>query len=147
MGKGSAGKPTAQGHDPRQQAQQLKKQLFNNVVNDLDCNKDFFMSFVCHPSFITTDGVRSLLSELNEVKQSKDYEDMAKTAGVTELRRKRDHARLAVKRGRLDYNNKADAEFARGYANGVLHALLSDAETDYAMCFQGDCSVAKPTCK
>ena len=63
------------------------------------------MSIVRHPSDLTLEGITSLLNELTEVMQSAEYKEMLrvsekKTDKIVELKRKRDHACLAVKRGR-----------------------------------------------
>ena len=51
---------------PRQQAQQLKKQLFNQIFNDLAANKAFFFGFVRHPRLMTPEGILNLVEELNK---------------------------------------------------------------------------------
>ena len=90
----------------------MKKQRFNKIVSDLAANKAFFMSFVRHPSVISVDGIRNLMNELKEVKQSREYNEMVrvsmkKTEEVVELKRKRQQARLMLERGRHDYWRKA----------------------------------------
>ena len=54
----------------------MKKQRFNKIVSDLAANKAFFMSFVRHPSVVSIDGIRSLLFDLKEVKESPEYAEM-----------------------------------------------------------------------
>ena len=68
---GSAGKPAKRGGKigPRQQAQQLKKQRFNKIVNDLAANKAFFFGFVRHPRLMTPDGILQLVEELTRSSQ------------------------------------------------------------------------------
>ena len=75
-------------------------------------NKSFFMSFVRHPSMITVDGIRTLMNELSDAKQSPEYTEirrvsMKKTEEVVDLKRKRHQARLMLKRGKYDYLRKA----------------------------------------
>ena len=70
------------------------------------------MSFVRHPSVTSVDGIKAFLHELNKVKQSKEYEEMVrvsmkKTQKVVELGRKRQQARLTLKRGRHEHLQKA----------------------------------------
>ena len=136
MEKGSAGKPADTFPGPRQRAQQLKKQRFNKVLNDLACKKAFFMSFVRHPSYATVDGIRDLLNSLTEVMRTQDYQDMVrdsakKTAEESKLKRQCHQARLAVKRGRHDHENHLESELAHKYANGELEQTLLRAEAAY----------------
>ena len=131
--KGSAAKPA---HGPRQQAQQLKKQRFNKVVNDFACKKVFFMSFVRHPSFMPVEGIRDLLQHLTEVMRSPEYHDMLrdsakKTEEEAQLKRKCHQSRLAVKRGRHDHEHGLNTQLASQYANGQLQQQLLDAERAY----------------
>ena len=61
---------------PRQQAQQLKKQRFGKVLNDLAMKKAFFFALVRHPSYRSPDGLRNLLQQLHYVMGTKEYKDM-----------------------------------------------------------------------
>ena len=75
-------------------------------------------------------------AELKEVKQSKEYGEMVrvsakKTEEVTELKRKRDHARLALKRGKHEHSQGAKTELSRRYANGDLDQEVRDTEVAY----------------
>ncbi len=148
--KGSAGKPTDKSHGPRQQAQQLKKQRFNKVVNDLAANKGFFMSFVRHPSNLTWGGISFFLMALKDVKTSSEYARMVEVSTkrskeVADLKRTRDRARLAVKRGRWEHEQDANTPFADLYGSGVLQKKQEEAEAAYgsrkmggvAMCLGG----------
>ena len=54
---------------PRQQAQQLKKQRFNKVVNDFAANNAFFFLFVRHPRLMTPEGILHLVEELKNQRQ------------------------------------------------------------------------------
>ena len=90
----------------------MKKQRFDKIKSDLAANKTIFMSFVRHPFVISVDGIRAFLHELDELKQSKEYEkmfrvSMQKTEEVVELQRKHQQARLMLKRGMQDYVQKA----------------------------------------
>ena len=81
-------------------------------MSDLAANKSFFMSFVRHPSVVSIDGIRSLLIDLKDVKESKEYAEMfavskKKTDEVKDLKRQRNQARLAVKRGRRSDESQA----------------------------------------
>ena len=121
-GKGSAGKP---GPGPRQRAQQMKKQRFNKVLNDIAANKAFFMTLVRFPSLMTPDGLIGLMKELEEVKASKEYQEMLlastkKSDQDKELKRKRDEARLNLNRGKADSEKKVKTRLAHLYEAGVL---------------------------
>ena len=103
--KGSAGKLAGKCHGPWQQAQELKKQCFDKVVNDLAANNAFFMRFVCHPSNLALQDITSLLNELREVMQSPEYKEMLRVSEkqlheFKQLQRERDNALLLLKRGR-----------------------------------------------
>ena len=121
-GKGSTGKSAT---SPRQQAQQLKKQRFNKVVNDIAANKAFFFSLVRHPSLMTADGLVGLMRELTEVKSSKEYQEMLrvsekKSEEEKELKRKRDQARVKLNRGEQESEEHKDTNLAKLYDSGVL---------------------------
>ena len=62
-GKGKKGK----GKGPKRQAQQLKKQRFNKVLNDFGVSKDFVLAFVQHPSIWTREGIRNVVRVLRDV--------------------------------------------------------------------------------
>ena len=138
-GKGNAGKlakATEKGVSPRQLAQQLKKQRFNKIVNDIAGKKGFFMCLLRHPCCVTVEGIKDLLEELVELKESKEYRVMLdvsqeKTEEVVELKRKRQQTRLALKRGRHDYEQDERTENARLFASGDLQQAVDDAETAY----------------
>ena len=53
---------------PRQQAQQLKKQQFNEIINEFAANKAFFFLFVRHPRLMTPEGILHLVEELKKSK-------------------------------------------------------------------------------
>ena len=128
---GSAEKPE---HGPRQRAQQLKKQRFNKVINDIARNKGFFMTFVRHPAMLTAEGIMRIMVDLADLKKSSEYEKMTatstkKTEAVLELKRKRETARLAVKRGKYDWDHwNQGTKFYRSYENGKLQEELEAAE-------------------
>jgi len=130
---GSAEKPA---HGPRQQAQQLKKQRFNKVINDIARSKGFFMAFVRHPAMLNAEGIMRIMADLADTKLSKEYEQMKatsakKTEEVIELKRKRDSARLAVKRGKYDYDRWDTTKLAHLYKQGVLQEELEKAEAAF----------------
>ena len=62
-GKGKRGK----GKGPKQQAQQLKKQRFNKVLNDLGVSDNFVLAFVQHPSIWTREVIRNVVRVLRDV--------------------------------------------------------------------------------
>jgi hypothetical protein len=138
-GKGNAGKlakGTKKGVGPRQQAQQLKKQRFNKVINDIAGKKGFFMCLLRHPCVVTVEGIKDLLQELVELKESKEYRVMLdvsreKTEEVATLKRKRHETRLALKRGRHDYDDNLKTRQAYSFARGDLQQEVDDAETAY----------------
>ena len=136
--KSSAGEPANEGEKEglKQKAQQLKKQRFNKVVSDLAANKSFFRCFVRHPSCITFDGILRLLEDLQNLKASPAYAKMVevsekKSEEVARLKRDRDKARLAVKRGKREYEQKAQTSLAKLYASGDLLLKQELAETAY----------------
>jgi len=61
---------TAQAPDYEQEARQLRKQRFNKMINDIAPNKDFFFSFVQHPSMHTPEGIRALATEIYKYKRN-----------------------------------------------------------------------------
>ena len=72
---------------PRQQAQQLKKQRFNKIVNDLAARKAFFFGFVRHPRLMTPKGILHLMEELKNQRQPRvrgDREDLFQEDGGVE---------------------------------------------------------------
>ena len=65
-----------------------------------------------------------------------EYSDMLdvsreNTREVVELKRKRQQTRLALKRGRHDYEQGERTENARLFASGDLQQEVDDAETAY----------------
>ena len=147
-GKGSAGKPASsagkQGGkggkhgdtSARQQAQQLKKQRFNKVINDVCRSKTFFMSFVRHPRMQTLEGFELLLTEIQDFKTTSAYQEMLKqsekrTEEATRLKRKRDHARFRLKLGWRDAMQHRDTDLAKSFKAGILTAECAGAEAEY----------------
>ena len=99
----------------RHQAQQLKKQRFNKVVNDLSANKAFFFEFVKHPRLMTPDGILLLVEELAKIKNSPENAEIVrvsskKTEELKELKRKRDSMRRAVKSGKREYDHDPNSK-------------------------------------
>ena len=72
VNKGSAAKPVLV---PRQRAQQMKKQRFDEMISNFAVTKAFFMALVRHPRLMTADGIMSLMEEVREVKASKEYQE------------------------------------------------------------------------
>ena len=119
------------------------RDLHNQWMNDvgswlLPCRleKGFFMCFVGHPCVVTVEDATSLLQELAEVRGREEYSDMLdvsreNTMEVVELNRKRQQTRLALKRGRHDYEQGERTENARLFASGDLQQEVDDAETAY----------------
>jgi len=136
----SAAKPAdsarKRGVSARQQAQQLKKQRFNKVINDYAANKAFFMSFVRHPCMQTVDGFRLLLSALHEHKQTDAYQNLVeqskkRSEEAMELKRKRDDVRFQLRRGKRHDEAQQDTELAKKYRTGELADICEAAEADY----------------
>ena len=114
----------------------MKKQRFNKIINDIACKKGFFMCLLRHPCVVTVEGIKDLLQELVELKESKEYRVMLdvsqeKTEEVATLKRKRHETRLALKRGRHDYEENLRTDKARLFATGDLQQEVEDAETAY----------------
>ena len=131
--KGKPGKPV---QGPRQDAQQLKKQRFHKVLNDLAAKKAFFMSFLRHPCLMSADGIRKLLLDLREVMLTQDYKKMLlvsakKTEEVALLKSKRELARKALHRGRQDSQQQADTELAQRFITGGLLEEFAAADAAY----------------
>ena len=106
-GKGSGAKAAEKWIHPRQQAQQLKKQRFNKITNDLACNKSFFLSFVRHPATRTAQGIQMTLQTMADIKESKEYTKMVESSTKKneeqQLRkRERDKAHVLLKHARRD---------------------------------------------
>ena len=131
--KGGAGKAARAFIGPGQQAQQLKKQRFNKVISDLAKNKAWFMSFVCHPCLSTADSVLKLLRRLIAAQQGPEYERMRavsakKTSELVGLKRKRDAARLRLRKGRGQHDRGEQTKLAKLYRSGVLGKEQEQAE-------------------
>ena len=124
-GKGSAGKVSA-----RQQAQQLKKQRFNKVINDIARSKTVFMSFVRHPCMQTPDGFGLLLTELEDYKKSFAYQEMVKQS--EKRTEERTDARFRLRRGQRDANQNRDTELAKSFRTGDLAMECAAAEAEYS---------------
>ena len=77
VNKGSAAKPVLA---PRQRAQQMKKQRFDEMISNFAVTKAFFMALVRHPRLMTADGIMSLMEEVREVKASKEYQERLRVA-------------------------------------------------------------------
>ena len=56
------------GKGPGQQAQQLKKQRFNKVLNDIAVKKRVFMRFVQYPNIWKPSGIHLFLDVLRDLK-------------------------------------------------------------------------------
>ena len=87
------------------------------------------------------DGIVNLLAELAEVKTSKEYAEMVlvsqqKTDEVKELKRKRDHARLALKRGKMEHQCNPASRLAQLYSSGALLAEQEKTQVAYGRCAQ-----------
>ena len=113
----------------------MKKQRFNEIINDLAMNKAFFMSFARHPSLLTAEGILRLLQELTDAKNSKEYRRMLepskKSLEVSELKRKRDQARVNVKRGEREWANWKRTKLAAMCESGELDNEQERAEKPY----------------
>ena len=119
----------------RQQAQQLKKQRFNKVINDIAANKAFFMSFVRHPRMHTLEGFDLLLTYLQEMKQTVACQEMVKqsekrTEEATRLKRKRDDARFRLRLGQRHIEQGRDTELAKRFKTGDLASECAAAEAE-----------------
>ena len=120
-----------------QQAQQLNKQRFNNVANDMAANKAFFMSFVRHPRTQTPEGFHLLSAELQDMKNTASCQLLVRqsekrTEEATQLKRKRDHARFQLRQGKRHAMADRDTELAEQYNSGVLAHTCAAAEAEYA---------------
>ena len=134
----SAGKPggKAEKHGPRQEAQQLKKQRFNKVISDIAANKAFFMSFIRYPCMRTVDGFGLLLNKLAEMKATPAYQKIfaqsqKRSAERTQLKRKRDKARVNLRKGKRYLHEFPDSELAKKYWEGELARECDDLEVQY----------------
>ena len=81
-------------------------------------------------------GIRELLDSLNQVKEIDEYKHMVeisqkKTDKVTEMKKSRDKARLALKRGRWEYEMCKQTELAKKYHSGDLQTECLDAVRKY----------------
>ena len=121
---------------PKQKAQHLKKPRFNKVISDIAKSKFFFMSFVRHPSMKTLEGLHLLLTEIEEFKKTKEYQQMVeqsakRTEEATELKRKRNNARFNLKRGERESKQGVETALAKHYETGKLTKNCADAEQAY----------------
>ena len=133
---GKKGEGKSKGKSARQRAQQLKKQRFNKVLNDYAANKAFFMTLVRHPTLIQVDNLMDLVKELNEAKQSKEYQAMVKASAKKsgedkELKRKRDESRVNLSRGKADSEAKKQTRLAEKYRSGELQDCFNAAEAKW----------------
>ena len=132
--KGSAGKP---GPGPRQHAQQLKKQRFNKVINDMACKKSLFMSFVRFPARLhNEDSIKSLLLDIQNVmdgaEDKKSVEiSKKKSKELAELKYNRDQARKNLRRGRSDADQCVNSPLAAEFKAGSLLDKLKQLEADF----------------
>ena len=115
----------------------MKKQRFNKVINDIAANKAFFMSFVRHPRMRTLDGFVLLLTELEEVKTTDAYQEMVRqsqqrTEEATKLKKKRNLARLRLKRGERDKAEGLETSLAKCFQRGDLAMECDAAEAEYS---------------
>ena len=144
-GKRSAGKPASSAGkgsaekrgSARQQAQQLKNQRFNKVINDIARSKALAMSFIRHPRMRTPEGLTLFLTELEEYKKTPAYQEMVTqsekgTEERTQLKRKRTDARFRLKQGQRDFKQKRDTELAKSFRTGDLARECAAAEAEYS---------------
>ena len=129
--KRSAEKPGERG--PRQEAQQLKKQRFNKVLNDYAASKAFFMTLVKHPRLMKVEHLVGLVNELKAVKETPEYEKMVKvsekkTNDEKRLKRERDAARVELNRGRAEYQAFRRTKLAKQYDSGELLECFVQAQ-------------------
>ena len=94
------------------------------------------MAFLRHPCMLTAEGVICILAGLAELKKSPEYKKMKASseknkAEQLELKRKRDSARLAVKRGKYDWDHYNTTELYYQYEQGVLQEEVEKAEAAY----------------
>ena len=119
-----------------QKALQYKQQHFNEVFGDLAANKAFFFSFVRYPIVTCPVRVRGLLASLKQVKETDEYKQMVessqkKTEEVAELKKARDKAQLALKRGRWESEMHKETDLAKKYQSGALQTESEEAERKY----------------
>ena len=131
--KSSAGRPVS----ARQEAQQLKKQRFNKVINDIARNKAFFMSFIRHPCMQTLEGLKLFLDALEEYKNIETYQalqrqSVKRTEERTQLKRKRDDGRLKLRHGKRDVEQGRNTELADLFKVGALARECKAAEDMYS---------------
>ena len=117
---------------PRQQEQQLKKQQFNEIINDFAANKTFFFLFVRHPRLMTPEGILHLVEELQRIKDSPEYAEIVrisskKTEELRELKRQRDHMRITFKRGKLEHDRDPNSDLGARWASGELEERLKES--------------------
>ena len=84
-------------------------------------------------------GIRQLLDSLYQVKETDEYKHMVeisqkKTDEVTEMKKSRDKARLALKRGRWEYEMCKHTELSEKYQSGDLRTECEEAERKYRFC-------------
>ena len=82
--RGSAAQPAGEGSGPhaRQQAEQLKTQEFSKHLKESGANEGMFMRFVRYPNLLTPEGIPELVEAIEEMKQSKEYAEACKEAGL-----------------------------------------------------------------
>ena len=130
----SKGKGKGKGTGKAQKAQQLKKQRFNKIVNDIARNNVFFFSFVRCPGMQTREGIENVITQIEAFKESKEYREIADHSRETKeqrtrLKRKRADARLRLKRGQRDANENRNTAFAKAFRTGELARECAAAET------------------
>ena len=106
------------------------------MVSDLADSKPFFMSVIRHPRMKTPAGFTMLLAQLLQMKKSPTYLEMRRqsaprTEERTELKRRRNEARLNLRRGKRHHDERKDIDLARTYARGELTEEWQALELQY----------------
>ena len=114
----------------------MKTSRFNKIITDYGAKKAFVMAFLRRPSLVSADGIRALLLELTEAMQKPEYKKMLaesaeKTEKLWDLKSQRDCARLALRRGRREAEQRRMSHFALQYQTGVLQKEMAAAEAAY----------------
>ena len=92
---------------------------YNNLIQAL------FMTFMRHPSTISIDGIRSIFSDLLQLKNGKECEEIVRistqdTAEVANRKRKIHQARLDVKHRKRDHEQDSTTDHLHHFASGEL---------------------------
>ena len=92
---------------------------YNNLIQTL------FMTFMRHPSTISIDGIRNIFSDLLQLKNGKECEEIVRistqdTAEVANRKRKIHLARLDVKHRKRDHEQDSTTDNLHHFASGEL---------------------------